>query len=116
MITQSLPWLFFFFNVSGNVNIGVSWHKGAPGYFFKKFEQKKVKKWSLTDLKLKIKATEMQPDQSCLVVSQLLLILILTGVWLRTLIKAGPGTKSMLLLTLIFNPLYAIDSTWYFSS
>lgn len=108
---------FVLFNYySENVNIGVSWHKGASVYFFKKAELKKVNKRSLNDLKLKIKTTEMQDDQSCLVVSQPLLLLILTGVWLWTLLKAGPGTKSMLLLTLIFSPLYAIDSIRYFSS
>lgn len=89
--------------------------KGAPGYFFKNVELEKVKKCSLSDLKLKINTTEMQPDESCLVVSQPLLLLILTGVWLWTLRQAGPGAKSMLLLTLIFSPLYAIDSTRYFS-
>lgn len=59
--------------------LGCQGTKGLLDIFFKNVKLKKVKKCSLSDFNLKIKATEMQPDQSCLVVSQPLLLLIWTG-------------------------------------
>lgn len=69
--------LFFFISLARQT-LGCDGTKGLLN-IFKNDRLKKVKKCSLGDFNLKIKATEMQPDQSCPVVSQPLLLLILTG-------------------------------------
>lgn len=68
-----------FFISLARQTLGCHGTKGLLDMFFKNVKLKKVKKCSLSDFNLKIKATEMQPDQSCPVVSQPLLLLNWTG-------------------------------------